>query len=62
MQHIIEFLKDEDGPTAVEYAVMLVLIVGACLGWIIYCGEVTDASFQNSGNEINSTFQGIFTP
>ena len=62
MQHMIEFLKDEDGPTAVEYAVMLVLIVGACLGWIIYCGEVTDASFQNSGNEINSTFQGVFTP
>jgi len=60
MQQIIEFLKNEDGPTTVEYAVMLVLILGACLSWIIYCGEVTDASFQNSGNEINTTFQNVF--
>ncbi len=60
MQQIIEFLKNEDGPTAVEYTVMLVLIIGVCLGWIIYCGEVTDASFQNSGNEINTALQNVF--
>ena len=26
------FLQDEDGPTAVEYAVMLAFIVVACIG------------------------------
>ena len=28
---IVNFLKEEDGPTAVEYAVMLALIVVVCL-------------------------------
>ena len=30
----IRFLKQEDGPTAVEYAVMLALIVVVCIGAI----------------------------
>jgi pilus assembly protein Flp/PilA len=28
---IKQFLKEEDGPTAVEYAVMLALIIVACI-------------------------------
>ena len=32
MKTFINFLKREDGPTAVEYAVMLALIVVACIG------------------------------
>lgn len=30
-EKIVAFLNDENGPTAVEYAVMLALIVIACL-------------------------------
>src|SRR5688500_17362209 len=30
----VEFLKREDGPTAVEYAIMLALIVTICIGVI----------------------------
>ena len=33
------FLKSEDGPTAVEYAVMLALIVVVCLGAITSIGH-----------------------
>ncbi len=31
-QSLIRFLKDEDGPAAVEVAVMLALIVMVCIG------------------------------
>ena len=30
-ESVLDFLKEEDGPTAVEYAVMLALIVVVCL-------------------------------
>ena len=33
------FLRDEDGPSAVEYAVMLALIVMACVGTVQYIGQ-----------------------
>ena len=36
---IKRFLEAEDGPTAVEYAVMLALIVGLMVGAITYVGE-----------------------
>lgn len=43
-----KFLVSEDGPTAVEYAVMLALIVIVCL-----------ASISAIGSKANSTFQTI---
>ncbi len=43
---IQRFLRSEDGPTAVEYAVMLALIVGMMITAIMYVGfeaqEVSD--------------------
>jgi len=33
------FLHEEDGPSAVEYAVMLALIVMACAGTVQYIGQ-----------------------
>jgi pilus assembly protein Flp/PilA len=32
LKTIVSFLKKEDGPTAVEYAVMLALIIVVCMG------------------------------
>ena len=34
----IQFIKKEDGPTAVEYAIMLALIVTICIGVITTVG------------------------
>ncbi len=42
------FLVSEDGPTAVEYAVMLALIVIVCL-----------TAIQAIGDNANTTFNGI---
>ncbi len=40
------FLESEDGPTAVEYAVMLALIVVVCLTAIQAIGTNANAKFQ----------------
>jgi len=36
---VINFVKKEDGPTAVEYAIMLALIVTICIGVITTIGS-----------------------
>jgi pilus assembly protein Flp/PilA len=40
-------LKAEDGPTAVEYAVMLALIIVVCIGAITTLGNNANSTFQN---------------
>jgi pilus assembly protein Flp/PilA len=46
------FLKSEDGPTAVEYAVMLALIVVVCLGAITSIGSNATATFNDVANQL----------
>ena len=41
------FLVSEDGPTAVEYAVMLALIIVVCLTAIQAIGTNANATFQS---------------
>ncbi|MBL8891622.1 MAG: Flp family type IVb pilin [Planctomycetaceae bacterium] len=43
---VVRFLKDESGPTAVEYAIMLALIVIVCIGTITTVGNNARARFQ----------------
>jgi pilus assembly protein Flp/PilA len=42
----VEFLKKEDGPTAVEYAVMLALIIVVCIAAITALGSNTNNTFS----------------
>ena len=49
---IRNFLKEEDGPTAVEYAVMLALIVVVCLTAIGALGTSANAKFEEFGTAI----------
>jgi pilus assembly protein Flp/PilA len=46
------FLASEDGPTAVEYAVMLSLIVVVCLAAISSIGTSANSTFQNIASSI----------
>ncbi len=41
------FLREEDGPTAVEYAVMLALIIVVCVGAIQAVGSGTNSKFSD---------------
>ena len=49
-------LREEDGPTAVEYAVLLALIVAVCLASINSMANATADSFDTSANELASVF------
>jgi pilus assembly protein Flp/PilA len=48
------FLKSEDGPTAVEYAIMLALIVIVCLTAIQAIGTNASSAFQNIADELDN--------
>lgn len=52
------FLVSEDGPTAVEYAVMLALIVIVCLAAINSIGQNANTTFQNVANSISGAGGG----
>jgi pilus assembly protein Flp/PilA len=44
---VVKFLRDEDGPTAVEYAVMLALIIVVCVSAITTLGSNASNTFSN---------------
>ena len=48
MNLLKNFLRSEDGPTAVEYAVMLALIVVVCIGTITAIGTKMNTSFNTT--------------
>jgi len=49
-QSIVNFLQREDGPTAVEYAVMLALIIVVCITAITALGTNANKTFTNVSN------------
>jgi pilus assembly protein Flp/PilA len=51
-QHVVKFLKAEDGPTAVEYAVMLAIIVVVCIGAITAVGLASNDTFSATGGSL----------
>jgi pilus assembly protein Flp/PilA len=51
-QAVRRLVYDEDGPTAVEYAVMLALIIGVCLAAVQGMALATRDSFDSSATAI----------
>ena len=49
---VVNFLQKEDGPTAVEYAVMLALIIVVCLVAIQILGKNANSAFGTVGASI----------
>jgi pilus assembly protein Flp/PilA len=49
------FLTEEEGPTAVEYAVMLALIIVVCIAAITVLGSNANGTFAEVGTAINAT-------
>ena len=54
LNKIKRFLKSEDGPTAVEYAVMLALVITVCLVSIQAMGSATNTSFSNLSGSLQA--------
>ena len=53
-QAFVNFLKREDGPTAVEYAVMLALIIVVCITAITALGTNANKTFTTVSNSIGA--------
>ena len=48
------FLRSEDGPTAVEYAVMLALIIVVCIAAISALGSNASGTFNKVGSTVST--------
>jgi pilus assembly protein Flp/PilA len=51
---LVRFLKQEDGPTAVEYAVMLALVIAVCLTAIGSLGKQANNTFSTTGAKVGA--------
>lgn len=50
----VAFLHDETGPTAVEYAVMLALILVACINIVTSLGHTVSGTFSKVNSTLSS--------
>jgi pilus assembly protein Flp/PilA len=55
IQKLINFIKDEDGATAVEYGIMVAAIAAVIIGVVIVVGGKTKNAFE----EINGSIDPI---
>ena len=53
-QSVALFLQRETGPTAVEYAVMLALIITVCLTAVTMLGGNVNSIFTSAGKSLGS--------
>jgi pilus assembly protein Flp/PilA len=54
ISRVQRFLTSEDGPTAVEYAVMLALILVACISIVTTLGKSISSTFSTVNTSLAS--------
>jgi pilus assembly protein Flp/PilA len=54
-QFVVDFLREDDGPTAVEYAVMLALIIVVCIVAITTLGQNAKGTFLYVGSQLTAS-------
>ncbi len=54
MSRVRQFVVSEDGPTAVEYAVMLALILVACITIVTSLGTTVSGTFSKVNSTLSS--------
>ena len=54
MKKLLRFLQDESGPTAVEYAVMLAMIIGTCIAAITLVGGEAGGSWHDTSARLDT--------
>ena len=57
-ESIRRFSKNDDGPTAIEYAVMLGVVVIFCLAVLINFGQVQNEIWQDSSQALSGLGDG----
>ena len=54
VKNLRQFVASEDGPTAVEYAVMLALILVACITIVTNLGTTVSGTFSKVNSTLSS--------
>lgn len=54
MKKLIAFFKDEEGATAVEYAIMVALIAAVVIGAVTIIGQQSETTFTTVGNALTA--------
>ena len=54
-ESVDNFIEKEDGPTAVEYAVMLALIIVVCITAIVALGTNSNNTYSYVGTKVGKT-------
>lgn len=52
LKALAQLARNEDGPTAVEYAIMLAMIITLCVSVVNALGNVTSQKFENASSRI----------
>jgi pilus assembly protein Flp/PilA len=55
IEKVIQFLRCEEGPTAVEYAVMVALIIVVSISAITTLGSKVSSTFSSTASKITTT-------
>ena len=58
LKSAVRFVKTEDGPTAVEYAVMLALIIVVCIAAVTTLGNNANSTFSTVGSAVKPPASG----
>jgi len=54
-QKLINFFKDEEGATMVEYALMLALIAIVCIGAVTAIGDSANTTFNDAASNMTAS-------
>jgi pilus assembly protein Flp/PilA len=54
MRRLLKLVAADDGTTAVEYAVMLALIIAVCITAVSSVGSTNDGSLKDSMNQLGA--------
>lgn len=57
-EKVTDFLKEEDGPTTVEYAIMLTMIVLVCISTIGSIGHEANETFDDVARSLKKGSHG----
>lgn len=58
MYQALRLWRDEGGATAVEYAVMLALIIGVCITAIGFFGSSAGGSWNDTSGKLSTAMSG----
>ena len=55
---VLAFLKNEDGPTSVEYAIMMALVIVVCVASVTALGTNSSKAFGKASDAMTNSGSG----